>query len=456
MSLPVWVRFNSIFWKIFLSFWAAMILITLATALLMGMLWESNRLEEHLKAVRLHKAETALSIYESGGNAALSRWLQKQKHPKPGAFFLIDENNSDVLGRALPPSVMGLLAGKQPSTDPPGFDIQTLEGLNGHYRYIALDPPERLLRERLRSGHQGLPPRLRIISILVSLLVTGIISYVLARNITSPVRALQRAARKISSGDLKVRVQSLIGKRHDELGQLSADFDRMAEQIERLLLTQRRMLGDISHELRSPLARLLVALELARKSAGQAASTEHDRIETEANRLEDLIGQVMALVRLQGDQADFNRENISLAELLGQIVQDADFEAQPQDKAVRLKVLADCRVNVNEELIYSALENIVRNALRYTRANSGVEVSLEPEKDAALIRVRDHGVGVAAQAIAHLFEPFYREAQARDRASGGYGLGLAIAERAIHLHNGTISATNAKNGGLVVEIRLPI
>ncbi len=456
MRLPVWIRFSSIFWKIFLSFWATMILITLATTLLMGMLWESSRLEEHRKEARRHRAETTLSIYESGGPEALTKWLDKRKGVRPGRFFLLDDNNNDVLGRPLPQPVIALLAGDQPLPGPPKFEIQNLKSSASHYRYVSLSPPERFLPERLRSRHRGLPPKLRIISIMLSIFVTGIISYALARNITSPVRALQRATRRISSGDLKVRVQSVIGKRRDELGQLSADFDRMAEQIERLLMTQRRMLGDVSHELRSPLARLQVALELARKSAGRSANIEHNRIETEANRLEELIGQVMALVRLEGDQANIIREEISLAELLGQIVQDADFEARPEHKAVKLKVLNDCRVKVNEELIYSALENIVRNALKYTKINTCVEVLLGAEKEAALIQVRDHGAGVCAQTIEHLVEPFYREAQARDRASGGYGLGLAIAQRAINIHEGSLKINNTESGGLMVEIRLPI
>jgi len=247
-----------------------------------------------------------------------------------------------------------------------------------------------------------------------------------------------------------------MGKRGDELGQLSQDFDRMASQLEQLLTTQKRMLRDISHELRSPLARLQVALELARKSAQGLAGNEHDRIETEIIRLNELIGQVISLVKLETGQQTAELTPLNLNELVTEAVNNADFEARPQGKSAVLTSNGPLTINGNHELLYSALENILRNAVKYTPTKTRVETCVSQHANQAIITIRDHGPGVSATALEHLFEPFYREADARDRSSGGYGLGLAIAKRAITHQGGTISARNADDGGLEVALRLPL
>lgn len=444
MPLFSWLKFHSIFWKIFLSFWAAMLLISQVMTFAIGLLWENSRIDEHKKAIRQHKAETALSIYESGGDKALNKWLQKPRHHKQNNFFLADANNNttDVLGRLLPSK--------------PWANVQLLNGSNNNYKYISINKSNDLSPEQLSPQGWQLPPKIQAIAIFLSIFVTGIISYALAKNITSPIRQLQQATRKISSGNLTVRVSSIIGNRKDELGELSSDFDRMAEQIEELIITQQRMMQDVSHELRSPLTRLQIALELARKVTGKTATIEHDRIENEANRLEDLISQIMSLVRMEHHQKTLHKENISLANMLNQIIIDANFEAKLDDKSVKLTVQTDSCININQALIYSALENIIRNAIKYTSKQTCVNVSLMVEHNMAVIIVTDYGAGVAESALPYLFKPFYRESDARDRASGGYGLGLAIADRAIKLHRGTINATNIEHGGLSITIKLPL
>jgi two-component system sensor histidine kinase CpxA len=249
-------------------------------------------------------------------------------------------------------------------------------------------------------------------------------------------------------------------KRRDEIGHLGRDFNVMAGRIESLVEAQRRLLGDISHELRSPLARQGVALGLARRRAGPEATSALDRIEREGERLNELIGQLLALSRLESGTDGLKNVKIDLSGLIQDVVDDADYEARSGNRSVSLVNHEPCQLVGVPELIRSAIENVLRNAVRHTEKGTAVNVSLvaEPDHGArwATIKVRDHGKGVPENTIKEIFRPFYRVEDARDRTTGGTGLGLSIAARAVRLHHGTIKASNAKDGGLVVEIRLPI
>ena len=294
------------------------------------------------------------------------------------------------------------------------------------------------------------------IRMLVAVLFGGIICYVLAWKLTAPIRRLRTAAQRLASGDLSARVGEAQGKRGDEVADLGRDLDRMAERIETLMESQRRLVRDVSHELRSPLARFNVALGLARQHSTSAADRYFDRIEQDAGRLNELIGELLSLSLMESGAEQFVRAPLALDSLVTKVAQDADFEAESRGKNV---VIVDCEpltVNGNAELLRRALENVVRNAVRYTGEGMAVEVALRKvhEEDAvhAVISVRDYGPGVPEAALTKLFLPFYRVADARDRQSGGTGIGLAITERSIRLHSGTVTAGNATGGGLLVEI----
>ena len=304
--------------------------------------------------------------------------------------------------------------------------------------------------------------------LLAVFLTAGILCYGLARYLTAPVLRLRDATHQLAGGDLSVRVGPAVGKRRDELAELGRDFDVMAERIESLLTTQRQLLSDVSHELRSPLARLNVALALARQRSGDEAAGSLDRIEIEAERLNVLIGQVLGLTRLESGAATPEFAHVDLSRLVADIVVDAHFEAKGKEAAVTLAFSEPCSVQGNESLLRSAIENVVRNAVRYTDSGTDVEIGLAfadiaddsvvdgAASRCAIVSVRDHGPGVSDDHLAHLFEPFYRSADSRDRQSGGTGLGLSITERAVRLHGGTVDARNATDGGLIVEIRLPV
>ena len=269
---------------------------------------------------------------------------------------------------------------------------------------------------------------------LVTFIVGGLVCLGLAWHLTAPIRRLRTATQRLTAGDLTARVGSEQIRGRDEIAALGRDFDLMAERIEELLTTQQHLLRDISHELRSPLARLSVALELARQRSGPEAGGALDRIGREAERLNDLIGQLLTLTRLENGGERIARGPVSLKPLIQAIAADADFEAQTHQRAVRAVVAEEAVIHGSEEMLRRGIENVVRNAVRYTAEGTEVEIAVSRRRgdsgDAAVIRVRDHGPGVPEEALSRMFLPFYRVADARDRQTGGTGIGLAITERA--------------------------
>lgn len=289
---------------------------------------------------------------------------------------------------------------------------------------------------------------------LAGLLLTGVVlCWLLALYLTSPIRKLREATNKFAGGDLTTRVAEKVGRRRDEISDLARDFDSMAERIESLVMSQQRLNRDISHELRSPLARMNVALEMARQRATPETMPQLTRIENESFRLNEMISRLLTLSKLETGSQDFDRHELNLKGLVEQIASDADFEAKARNRSVRVVQADDCRVIGSENLLHSAIENILRNAVRYTKEGTAVDVSLSNGNGRAVITIADQGEGVPETELKNLFKPFYRVEEARDRGSGGTGLGLAIAEQAVKLHKGTISAKNTEDG-LEVEIVL--
>ena len=293
--------------------------------------------------------------------------------------------------------------------------------------------------------------QLRYIRYGALLLTSLLVCYALAAYLSSPIQKIRRATQKLAEGELSTRVGDKFGNRRDELAVLAKDFDVMAERIESLVTSQQRLSRDVSHELRSPLARMNVALEIAKQKSNGHSSPLLERIEAESNRLNEMISRLLTLSRLETGSQDFERAEIDLKALVEQLVSDADFEANAVGKSVRIEQTTKCHIIGSEELVASAIENVLRNAVRYTRDGTTVEVSLVSKDGLATVSVRDHGGGVPEDELKKLFRPFYRVGEARDRGSGGTGLGLAIAEQAIKAHKGQIKARNY-NGGLVVEI----
>jgi two-component system sensor histidine kinase CpxA len=277
------------------------------------------------------------------------------------------------------------------------------------------------------------------------------------------VSLLQTSARALAAGNLDARVGEEITRRKDELGVLARDFDQMAERVRSLLASKETLLRYVSHELRSPLARLRVALMLARRE-GADSQREMDRIERETERLDILIGQILRLSRLSTDDPSLVPQQIELSHLVSEVVEDARMEASANDKGVAWHADAQATVMGSPELLRSAIENVLRNAVRFTDKKTEVEVDLQVRPTGALLTIRDHGQGVPPAELDRIFEPFYRVPESSDRGSTGGGLGLTITARVIVLHGGTVKARNAQGSeqntgkptGLIVEINLPL
>jgi two-component system sensor histidine kinase CpxA len=301
-------------------------------------------------------------------------------------------------------------------------------------------------------GHRSIV-RLSLHDAFVFSLAGIIFCYFISRHLTKPLYKLGEAAASIAEGRLDTRVDPSLKNRRDEIADLARNFDRMAERIEALITGQRRLLGDASHELRSPLSRLIVALGLVKQGPAEEAAENLERIGLEARRLDTMIGQLLALTRIESGVDRGSLAPFDLVNLVQEVANDGDFEARARSRSVVIKQADALRVNGFEELLRSAVENVVRNAIRHTAEGTAVEISLQASDSRALLRVRDYGPGVPESMLSEIFLPFRRVANGN---SEGAGLGLAIAERAVSVHRGTIRAMNAHQVGLIVEIDLPL
>ncbi|MBU1138097.1 MAG: HAMP domain-containing protein, partial [Proteobacteria bacterium] len=299
------------------------------------------------------------------------------------------------------------------------------------------------------------------VRVIILVLMAGLVCYGLARSFSSPINRLRMASQRIAAGDLSTRVGKMPDKTGSELADLGRDFDNMAERMENLIESQKRLLTDISHELRSPLARINVALELARKEYKSKGGGMLDRIEKDSNKLNLLIGQLLTLARIENSKEKIDRKPVVVSEMLRDIAENAAFEVKAQSKGVIITSLEDVTIQASEELLRRAIENIVRNAAYYTAEHTNVEICssvlVHEEKEQLVIDIRDYGPGIPEEEITSVMQPFYRVSNARDRKSGGEGIGLAIADQAIKRHGGTISMVNAQNNsGLEAKVFLPL
>lgn len=294
--------------------------------------------------------------------------------------------------------------------------------------------------------------RISLHDLLLFTLAGGIFCYFISRYLTKPLFKLGEAAQGIAEGRFETRVDPSLTRRKDEIADLARNFDRMAERIEALIVGQRALLGDVSHELRSPLSRLIVAVGLVKQGPAEEAAENLERISLEARRLDTLIGQLLTLTRIDSGVDRGSPSRFDLVNLVQEVANDGDFEARARNRNVVIQKSDPCIVNGFEELLRSAVENVVRNAIRHTAAGTSVKIAVQFDGARAHIQVRDHGPGVPPHRLSEIFLPFRR---ASDDGSEGAGLGLAIADRAVSVHQGTIRAANATDGGLIVEIELP-
>lgn len=428
-------------------------------------------LEERFSKIIVLSGEAAHKIYLHEGLAEYRRYVDELEEAAGTTMFIVGPDNRTLSGDTVDGMLLPLvnqarenhmdsvirqdsnvlwvvkqiaessvLVGAQPVGPPPGLPPGFVN--DGEMPFIA-----RLL--------MFIKPRGDILKTLVTFAVASAVCYFLARSLTAPVRELRAITQRVADGEFSARLEKKLRGGGSELEDLGNDFNIMAERIEKLIRSQKRLLRDISHELRSPLARLNVALELARSSDSDTDKCNKlDIIEKESGRLNELIGQLLTLTELESAGKKRFNESVNLSQLVTDIVDDAAFEASYYKRGVKIISIENATLFGCSELLGRAIENVVRNAVRYTDRDTDAEVSLNRQGNKVVVSVRDYGTGVPESALKNVFEPFYRIENARERGKGGSGLGLAIARQAVQLHNGQINGYNCEPGFMVV-ISLP-
>lgn len=442
---------RSLHLRIFLSFWLIIVL-TIVTAASLGFLY-AERARSSLQSFEVSEAmiEASDAVRERG-REGLVDWLASLPFAAEAVVYIIDERGRELLDRRLPAPVERALRrmGRPPGLYPPRpRDTDTfrpprpfaqLVGPEGEiYTLIVLPPQGALARWLSERG--------RLSFAIIALLVSGGVSYWLARALSRPILKVRESTVAIAGGDLETRIDASVERRRDEIGELAKDFNRMAQELELAWQRQAELTSNVSHELRSPLARLKVALELARRKTGEVP--ELARIDAETERLDEIIGQLLTFSKLDA-KAGEPVEPVDLVELLAGVIDDVRYEYTHEAVHIDFQCDADVSVEAYPNALRSALENVLRNAALH--GGGDVQVSLRKETGHAVITVQDQGGGVPKADLGHLFEPFYRAATADE--SHGAGLGLAIAARAVAMLDGSISARNAGQG-LCVEMKLP-
>ena len=408
-------------------------------------------------------ADEAAHAYESGGPQEFEQFERGLIGKSGIELYLIDGYGKEVLSRSIPPDSLSIVRAAR--SDGRVLSRYGLRSHSSSYKFTSQSghPYVLLVRSGLLVGRfldstagGGLP-----LFGAVLLMVT-FFCFWLTHHIVAPIQGIQSAARMVAAGDLTVRAPAEISERHDELAALAADFDVMVERMGAFVRSHKDLLSTVSHELRSPLTRLIMSLALLRKQSPPESEELLQRMERDVDRVDTLMGQLLTLARLETGLSSEERDGVDLSQLLQEVVADGDFEARSSGKSVRLEAEGGIVIeNADQHALRSACENIVRNAIRFTVPGSEVKVILRTEKigssSQAVLSVRDYGPGVPGELLQQIFEPFFRARAPKgdSRANNGTGLGLAIALEAIRQHRGTINASNSDPVGLEVKVTLP-
>ncbi|WP_329743030.1 ATP-binding protein [Dyella sp. A6] len=446
---------SSLYWRVLLSFCAVNLVVLIAGGYL------AQRFIAYTTAVEIDWSALATSAdqaYEQGGHAGLDQWVLRQRHE--GVEATLFENGRPLHPIRLPPSIWrslpAMLAADRGIVFRPWHNlrlyvsVQPVTGTDGQLRQLVA----------ISRSHTRLRPHTRAIilfgvQLLLSLLFIGLVGWWVARSVARPVQALRATARRMAAGDLSARVNHRDPTRRDELAQLAGDFDAMAERIEALVAHDRRVLQDLSHELRSPLARLQLIIDLAQRSNSPDEAARYFRQgEQEIVRLDRMAGEMLALSRLEGGLPGMEREPVDVAELFRDCVARAQLEAGERDIQLRLEAPESAVVSGSALLLERALDNLVSNAIKFSPDGGVIELAAHCGAAQVMLSVRDHGPGVPAKELEALFRPFFRGSNAA--RADGHGLGLAIVQRVARVHGGNVHAENADDGGLDVRLDLPL
>lgn len=448
------LRMRSLFARVFVNFWLASALMILSLTIITAM--TNARPLSHrwlVHSLDLY-ANTAVSAYEEEGTRGLNEYLSEiRSDSQIDATLLKDDTN--LTSAPIPPALSDLVTmarierRSQFSFKSPWLGVVRQTRKGGVYFFVAQVQPVRMFGNFVN-------PESAVFRILLVLLISGSLCGLLAKSIAKPIRSLQKTAMAIAAGDLAARASPSLAGRTDELASLAHDFDRMAERVQQLLEQQKLLLRDISHELRSPLARLNMSAELVQRGDLSAAA----RMQSDIKALERMVSDLLTLARIDAADRYSRRETVHIGRLIQQITKDASFEGRAEDKTVVQTGAFDRYVYGDGALLHSCVENVVRNALRHTPHGGIVEVNIADGADAdralAVINVSDEGSGVPEEVLEQIFDPFFRVPTAGSHKQGGAGLGLSISRKIAALYEGSIVAQNLKEGGFQVQIRLPV
>ncbi len=443
-----------LFWKIFLPFWVAQ-------AILLGALY----LRVHYRITSEHPwwiqperrempvlASLAAQRFEHDGQGGLSQLLDGLSLPHRSRFWLLDANGRELSGRTMPDHILrdAAAADKQEGVYR-SYEANVLATRvttdRGQYVLIAeLTPPP--LSERI--------PGDLLWTLKLGTIFSAIICLLIAHYLTKPIERMRDATHELARGNLDIRAGENLGNRQDEIADLVRDFDTMAGELRNQIQSERNLLSGVSHELRSPIARIRLALALARNPDDRDRAEMLDRIEQDTIQLDSMLERILIVARLESGQQKPKFEPLSLNDVVDDVLHDATFEAAATEATIHYQNSGEIKVNGDAALLRSAVENIVRNAVFYSGPGGKIDVSLEKANGAAVISVRDNGPGVPENALPLLFKPFYRVDDSRGTNTGGMGLGLAIVRNAAAIHGGSVSAKNVAPHGLEVELRLPM
>ena len=449
---------RSLFFKIFIIFWIAQTLIfVISTALILARRFPrpASMLDPAFSSLRAEGSE-ALKAFNASGCSGFDSFTQQHR----GEFALVNGNGKTVCGNESlsvqdnVPSTAEIY-GRQLGQDTV-WTLPVVSAKGEQFRFLVSV-------HRERHTWYGDMMHFAFPQLLVAVAVGGLTTFVLVMTFTRPVINLREAARQLAIGRLDARAKESrkpSALHADEFDALVHDFNHMAERLESLVNAQKMLLRDVSHELRSPLARASVALELARDDADTTMTTHLDRIQRETERLNQLIGQLLTLSSMEANEGEVGFERVALNGLVEEIVSDANYEAHQRNCSVLFERGEEVEIVARRELIYRAVENVVRNAIRFTAEGTAVEIRISSVQDGtrklASVQVSDHGPGIPEKEIESIFRPFYKVDQARSPQKGGFGVGLAIADRSVKLHKGDLRAFNRAGGGLTIEMRFPV
>jgi two-component system sensor histidine kinase CpxA len=453
------VPVRRLFLKIFLWFWAT----ALGMLLLAWIGYSLSGLKE-ITAPNMYAtvapflASQVVSSYESGGGDTFAHFIQNNINDRDRKLYLLDGDYRDVLGRQIEDE--GLYTAK-------AAKLGRLIVYRGHiaaYKVVSSTGRPYILLLYIRSDLGELRNFLigkGLLSTIAMLFLASLFSLWFAYHIALPIHSIQSAARRVATGDMTARVAPAVSRRHDELAALAVDFDSMVDRLEALIRAQKDLLSSVSHEVRSPLARINLCLAIIKKELDGGSADVVDQLESDVERVDLLMGQLLMLSRLESGLSSADREDVNLGQILEEVTAEGDFEARSMTKSVTLNAKSSVHLkNADPHALRSAFENIIRNAIRFTQAGTNVEVAISVEaqigKSFVLVSVRDHGPGVPEESLEAIFLPFVQLMSNEQSGETHNGLGLAIASQAVRMHHGTIAAANVPPGGLEISVRLPV